>query len=411
MKTKLLVLLLATVALTPTLWAQCTLQLSEEGVVRLASGEERLLTWNAVPGASSYYLQETIEGLNEPAAPDFTFGGPYTESYNYEGRQMTEFHVRHGVTYKIRYRYTVTALNRENPAWQPCSDDVLFVIEPDQELATLAASRFIPIAGKTRGRNNSDYVTALILAGTGLGPSPNDPPPPPGAPTGEAMKLYQGRVYFRPLGTSASDLDPYIEYALGGDETLVYDDIMDALDASGIGTIEVRPKPGYPSPQADAIIDNRLPGNKRVGMRVPGALGRHHLRRNDTATVGIRNMHDARLSFGIRTLGAGGRVFFELFAPGGLRLETAERYAGDDMTMSWAIQDLFTTQLTTGHRVVAVYHGFPRVNHPEFIFPVSHGSVLFLTETGNDLDNPNVIYRESLADPHYSGGFDRFVIY
>src|SRR5688500_15429012 len=80
---RLAVLLLAMLTLTAAIHADCTLQLSEEGVVRLASGEQQTLSWTPVPGATSYYVESLIEGLNEPSGPDFMFGAPYTESRNF----------------------------------------------------------------------------------------------------------------------------------------------------------------------------------------------------------------------------------------------------------------------------------------------------------------------------------------
>ncbi|HYI13470.1 MAG TPA: hypothetical protein VEK57_30785 [Thermoanaerobaculia bacterium] len=419
-KTKLLVLLpalLLTAALAPTLGAQCTLTLSEEGIVRLESGDDRLVTWNSVPGASSYLMEELIEGINEPSGPDFTFGGPYTESRNGEGRGITQYHVNHAVTYKTRFRLIVTALKREDPSWQPCKDDVLFVVEPDQDLAIAASLRIVPFAGKIRGRNGSDYSTSLIIAGTGLGPSRYDPVPPPrhdgtvDPPYDQLPKLYQGRVYFRPIGTVASETDPSVEYAVGGEETLVYDDIMATLGVTGIGTIEVRPKIGYPSPLVDAIIENRMPNGKRVGVRVAGVLGRHHVSRGDSATVGIRNTNDTRIAIGIRTIGAGGRLYFERFSADGHRIATTERHVDANTTVTFALGDLFATPLMTGDRVMVGYSGTRLGGIPGHVFPSSYGSVLFLTETGNDLDNPGVVYREPQQERFYQDGFDRFVVY
>jgi hypothetical protein len=416
MRNRLLFALL-TLTLAATVHGQCTVALSHSGIVRVQSDEETLLTWDAVPGATGYLVQEVIEGINEPGPPDTMFGGPYTESRNYEmPAVLREFHVSHAVTYKIRFRYIVTALNRGDANWQPCSADVLFVIEPDQELATLAETRIVPFAGKTRGRNGADYATSLILAGTGLGPSRTDPEPPP-RPDGsknptydELPKLYQGRIFFRPLNTPASDTDPFIEYALGGEETLVFDDIMQSLGATGVGTIEVRPRAGHPAPLVDAIIENRMPNGNRVGVRVGGELARHHVGRGNSATVGIRNTQDTRLSFGIRTFGTGGRVYFERFSADGHLLETAERYVDGNTTVSWALQDLFLTPLMAGQRVVAGYSGFRLYGANGEQFGIPRGAMFFLTETGNDLDNPAVIYRDPLQDRTYQNGFDRFIV-
>jgi hypothetical protein len=222
-------------------------------------------------------------------------------------------------------------------------------------------------------------------------------------------KLYQGRVYFRPLGTTASESDPSIEYALGGEETLVFDDIMARLGAAGVGTIEVRPKAGYPSPLVDAIIENRIPA-ARVGVRVPAVSGRAYLQRTgESATVGIRNAEDTRLAFGLRSLGWGGTVRFERWSADGFRIDMAEREIGPSMTMTYALDSLFTTPLQPGQRIIAGFLGFS-FEVPGHR-PATRGGIFFLTETGNVLDNPSVIARDSLRDRYYSDGYDPFLVY
>jgi hypothetical protein len=245
--------------------------------------------------------------------------------------------------------------------------------------------------------NGSDYTTALIIAGAGLGGSTDDP----------ALKLYQGRVYFRPLGTTISADDPSVPYALDGDETVVFDDIMDTLHATGIGTLEVVPKVGYPTPMVDAIIDNKLPDGKKTGVRIPALWGRDQLEIRDAMTVGIRNDTDSRLSIGVRSLGFGGHVRIHHIAADGTELESAERFIGDDMTMLYPLSTLFTQPLHPGDRITTSYLGL-NFSQPDL---QAKGSILFLTETGNDLNNPNVVYRDSLSTPHYSRGFDRFLVY
>lgn len=379
--------------------AQCTLQLSDQGTIRMQSGEQRTLTWNPVAGASSYLVERLIEGLGDPAAPDFAFGAPYTESRNGEGKGLTSVRVQHSVLYKIRFRYIVTALNRDNPSFQPCKADVLYVIEADEQLASIASRRIVPIGGKARGANGSDYSTALIIAGTGLGTTGGN----------DSNKLYQGRVYFRPLGRTASADDPSFEYAIDGDETLVVDDVMARLGTTGIGTLEVIPRVGFPTPLVDAIIENRLSDGKRTGSRVPAAWGRDHLATFDSVTVGIRNMTDTRLAIGVRTLGAGGRMFFKHLASDGREIATAERFPGDDMTAVYSLHELFGASLSAGDRIIARYQGFQRP------LPAglsgSKGAILFLTETGNDINNPGIVYRDSIDAPRYSHGFDRFIVY
>lgn len=408
MRSRFVWLFVVTFAIAAPLSAQCTLQLSDQGIVRMASGSERTLTWNAVPGASSYLVETLIEGLNEPSGPDFAFGAPYTESRNVEGRSMTSMLVRHAVTYKIRFRYIVTALNRENPSFQPCTADVLYVVEPDAELASISSRRVVPIAGKSPGMNGANYSTSLIISGTGRGL-----PPPGREREADAQKLYQGTIVFRPLGTHASDSDPSIAYALHGDETLVFDDVMADLGATGVGTLEIIPKnPGWPTPLVDAIVENRMQDGRRAGVRIPAAWGRDLLDTHDTVTVGIRNMTDARMSIGVRSYAGHGYLIFQHLKKDGTVAATENRFSEGDVTMLFALRDLFPGPFSPGDRITARYNTLD-LRGPDGTphLAGAKGVVLFVTETGNDFNTPNLVYLESMEGSRYANGFDPFVVY
>jgi hypothetical protein len=400
---RLAVLVLALLVVTPALHAACTLQLSDEGVVRIQSGEERELTWNAVPGATSYYLEVLTEGLNEPSGPDFTFGGPYTESANYEGRQMTTFRVRHAVTYKVRFRYLVTALNRDDASWEPCSDEVLYVVEPDARLAAISSARYVPMAGKSPGANGANFSTALILTGAGRGTTDDDP---------ETPKLYQGRIWFRPLGQAPSDTDPSMAYAIDGEETLVIDDVMASLGASGTGTLEILPKPGYPTPLADAVIENRGSDGRRFGTRIPAIWGRSLVQKHAFRTVAftLRSASDARIAVGIRSLGGDGSAIFGHKRSDGTEVEFTNVIFRGDTTTLHSLADLFAGPFEKGDRITVRFHGFDLRGFNGQRFPGARGGIIFLTETGNDFNNPNLIHPESMDGAPFHDGYDPFVI-
>lgn len=401
---RLAVLVLALLFVTPALHAQCTLQLSDEGVVRIQSGEERELTWNTVPGASSYYVQVVTEGLNEPSGPDFTFGGPYTESQIFEGRQMTKFPVRHTVTHKIRFRYIVTALNRENSSWVPCSDDVLYVVERDDELKAISAARYVPMAGKAPGANGANFSTALVLTGGGRGTTDNDP---------ERPKLYQGRIWFRPLGQAASDTDPSIPYAIDGEETVVFDDIMAALGATGTGTLEIAPNGGYPTPLVDAVVENRGTDGRRFGTRVPALWGRGLVRAHNHKGIAfaLRSASDARIAVGMRSLGGSGFAIFRHQRADGTVVQYTNIDAPGDTTMLYSLPDLFDGPFEKGDRITVSYVSRDLRGAGGVVFrEAAKGVILFLTETGNDFNNPNILHPEPLDGAPFHDGYDPFVI-
>ncbi len=390
--------------LTAAIHADCTLQLSAEGVVRLASGEQQTLSWNEVPGATSYYVETLIEGLNEPSGPDFMFGAPYTESRNFEARNVTSTRVQHAVLYKMRFRYIVTALNREDPTWVPCKDDVLYVVEADETMATIAGTRYIPMAGRAPGANGANFSTAVILTGTGIGVGQV-------GGDAEAPKLYQGRIYFRPLGTAPSDTDPSIPYALDGDDTVVIDDIMASLGATGTGTIEVVSNLGLPSPLVDAVIENRAQDGRRFGTRIPALWGRDQLNTNPKVVFPLRSATDSRVAVGVRSLGGHGSLIIQHVKSNGTVAQTANEFGYADTTTLFALHELFAGPFEKGDRITVRYNGFQFTTPDGPRFPPTRGVILFLTETGNDFNNPNIVYREAMDGWRYAFGFDRFLVY
>jgi hypothetical protein len=400
----LLGLVTLSLLLAATASAQCSIQLSEQGVLHLKSGESRKVTWNSVPGATSYYTEDLIQSLGDPASPDFAFGAPYSESHNGEAQSLSSYLLVHQVLYKTTFRFAVTALNRSNPTWQPCRAEVTYVVDADANLASIASRRIVPLAGKANAMNGGSYSTALIVAGTGLGCTHRNPCNP--APD---ENLYQGNIYFRALGQPAGESDPSIAYALNGDETLVYDDVMGQLGASGLGTIEVIPKAGYPTPQVDAFLDSRLPNGQHSNVRIAAAWGRDHLDSGGTITVGIRNTDDTRLAVGVRSYTTFGRLHIEHLASDGTSIDTQDvNVDHSETTVLYQLQTLFPS-IHAGDRFVIHFQGF---NFDPASGTVQGGgaALVFLTETGNNLNVPNLLYRDPIDENHYSQGFDYFVV-
>src|SRR5689334_20001329 len=334
--------------------AQCTLQLSEHGMLHLQSGEEHKITWNSVPGAGSYLTEDLIQSLGDPAAPDFGLGAPYSESHNGESPNLTSYLLTHTVLYKTTFRLRVTALNRGSSSFQPCSDEVTYVVDPDAQLASIASRRIVPLAGKANAMNGGSYATALIVAGTGLGCTHENPCTPP-----PDEKLYQGQIVFRPLGQAASDSDPSLAYAINGDETLVLDDVMSSLGATGLGTIEVIPKVGYPTPQVDALIDSRLPNGQHSSIRIGAAWGRDYLNTFGTVTAGIRSADDTRLAVGVRNYSTIARLVIQRVDSTGAPIDsqTLNIDNSQNTTVLYPVQSLFPG-IKAGDRLIIRYSGF-----------------------------------------------------
>jgi hypothetical protein len=400
----LLCLTVPSLLLTAAASAQCSIQLSDQGVLHLKSGEQHTVTWNTVPGATSYYTEDLIQSLGDPASPDFAFGSPYSESHNGEAQNLSSYLLMHQTLYKTTFRFAVTALNRSNPSWQPCRAEVTYVVDADANLASIASRRIVPLAGKANAMNGGSYSTALILAGTGLGCTHQHP-----CPEAPSEKLYLGKIYFRPLGQAASDSDPSIAYALNGDETIVYDDIMHSLGATGLGTLEVIPGAGRPSPQVDAFIDSRLPNGQHSNIRIASAWGRDYLNPAGTITVGIRNTDDTRLAIGIRSYSTFGRLHIDHLNASGATIDSQDvTVSGGDTTSLYQLQTLFPT-INAGDRFVAHFQGF-EFDRDNGLVETGGASLVFLTETSNTFNVPNLLYRESIDSTRYSQGFDYYFV-
>ena len=381
--------------------AQCTLQLSDHGVLHLQSGEQQKVTWNSVPGATSYFVEDVRQSLGDPASPDFAFGSPYSEGHDGEAPSLNSYLIGHTVLYKTTFRLRVTALNRGNSSFQPCSDEVTYVVDADANLASIASRRIVPLAGKANAMNGGSYATALIVAGTALGCTHQQPCNP--APTD---KLYQGQIVFRPLGQPSSDSDPSMPYAINGDETLTFDDVMDKLGTTGLGSIEVIPKAGYPTPQVDAIIDSRLANGQHSSVRVGGAWGRDYLDTFGTVSVGIRNADDTRLAIGVRTYSTLTRLSIDHLAATGETIDNQQVSVDSGTTALVPVQSLFPG-IKAGDRLVIHYSG---LNFGNGAVQPGGAVLVFVTETSNGLNVPNLLYRETIDKNHYSQGFDYYVV-
>jgi len=226
----------------------CVLQFTSASSGTIPSFEQRTLTWTAVPGASSYFIERTFGD----------FSGVYpAQNATVTGTEWPVWHVALADTV-VRYR--VTANN------ETCSATATFTIKADPDLVRIAQRTLIPVAGRTAGANGARFTTKLVLRGSpySLLVCPLCPPPPPGMERA-------GRIVFHPAGRPASDDDPSIKYDVVDWHTQSFDDVLSDLGAAGIGWLEIVPAVG-PAPAAEAWIVN-----DRVGTRIAATSGRDHL--------------------------------------------------------------------------------------------------------------------------------------
>ena len=114
--------------------------------------------------------------------------------------------------------------------------------------------------------------------------------------------------------------------------------------------------------------------------------------------------------YGVRALAGPAFLRFTHMNAAGEVLEMVDRFAEGDVTMMFSLQDLFTQPIAPGDRITASYSSFDLFGIEGQRWPGAKGALLFLTETGNLFNNPNVVYREPLNSSRYANGFDPFLV-
>lgn len=205
--------------------ASCALSLRHENGV---------LSWNPVAGAERYQIQESF---NELATSRNLFTLAHA------------FKILHRVTAPTTVHYLVTAevsttvMNAQATSEPACTARIAVELTPDPELRKLTRRIVFPLVGSAFGVSGGRFRTSLKLTAS----NPNQ----------------KGTIVFHPTARAASDNDPSIAFHLvtPGD-TKVFDDIVEAIGQSGLGSLDIIPdESGDPIvPLAEARLYNDTPG-------------------------------------------------------------------------------------------------------------------------------------------------------
>jgi hypothetical protein len=188
------------------------------------------------------------------------------------------------------------------------------------------------VAGSLRGNANSAFKTSAQL--TNLGGSP-----------------IAGKLVFHPAGTPTNDSDPSIAYSLAQGSTVSYDDVVQAMGASGLGTIDLVTTSGYPADVSLRIYNDEGAVNGTSGLteELRTAKDAHHTGSFGSLTIPA-DLSAFRLNVGIRTLGAGATLaIFVLDANSGQLAHVAERtFAANTFNQEGAAAFAEQTSLPAG---------------------------------------------------------------
>ena len=156
----------------------------------------------------------------------------------------------------------------------------------------------LPVAGSVHGAFGSSFKTSLQLNNR------TDVP-------------QSGVLVFHPAGQSAADTDPRLTYALGPHQTVSYDDVVDAMGTSGLGSIDVLVDVGaVPAIVARAFDDEGTLGTTGAGIRAvsPEAAAKSGA---TTTLVAPGDLDRFRFNIGVRSLEGGATLKATIYASSG----------------------------------------------------------------------------------------------
>ncbi len=207
--------------------AQCTLNLQKEDLGR---GERWELSWDKVPGATGFILE------SPRTDPDTGTVTTYRKEIPIEAgtRVTTEVAVKTSVDLTVPYR--VIAIGVPN-----CTGTIEVNWVSSVTFERIARKSVIPLVGSARGANDSNFKTSLRLRGT--------------------ARNQKGILIFHPANVPARDSDPSLAYSLATTSSvIVYDDVVAAFGATGLGSIEIVPdfstEHGWMVPYAEVRLFN-----------------------------------------------------------------------------------------------------------------------------------------------------------
>ena len=165
------------------------------------------LEWDRYVGALSYLVTESPD--------DFVT----TKSYDIP---VTTFKIPHRVSEVQKFSYRVeTRFESDQVIDGVCRGAVELTMQPDPEFRRMTRKVIVPIVGSTVGATGAKFRTSLRI-------------------TSNAGQQ-RGRIVFHPAG-QASDSDPSMPYVFDHiKETFAWDDIVETLGASGIGSLDIIP--------------------------------------------------------------------------------------------------------------------------------------------------------------------------
>jgi len=192
----------------------------------------------------------------------------------------------------------------------------------------------IPVAGSTSGAFGANVRTSLQLSNRTDRPA-------------------SGSLVFHPAGESASPDDPTLPYSLEPFQTISYEDVVAAMGATGLGSIDlVVESGGVPAIVARAYDDQQEKGTAGTGIDLVATADA--LSKGDSTTLIVPyDLERFRFNLGVRTLNAGGGAHIKVFnGSGTAQVEIGPLTFGPNVFLQKPAAELLGTDLRANDSIV-----------------------------------------------------------
>lgn len=233
-------------------------------------------------------------------------------------------------------------------------------------VATAETRAVVPVVGSTAGAFGSLFKTELQL-------------------NNRSTQTMSGTLVFHRQGASAAPGDPSLRYLLEPHQTVHFEDVMAALSATGLGSMDIiADGHGVPTVVARAYDDNAEEGT--AGTTVPALLVREVLSAGRTGWLLVpRDRARYRFNIGVRTLAEGVSASVTIYGANGV--------ARKSITLSLPA-DYFAQQ--SGDAFVSD----TLLANESIAFTLTSGRAVFYGTTTDNLTNdPSIQIAVSADDP------------
>ncbi len=257
-----------------------------------ASGAAYSVTWAAVANATEYSIEEATD-ISFAAATTKTVSGT-TASYTHTVQGNALYF------YRVRARNHAAGCDLTSAASNVVGVLVQAPAGPVQQL------RILPVVGSVQGQAGSNFKTSLQLF------NPYEIP-------------ISGNVVLHRAGTA----DVLLPYSLAAGRTVSYDDLLQAMNATGIGTADILGDAGSALPVASTRVFNDAGAAGTSGLSEEAMPASDALHAGDAGSlIAPNDFTRFRFNIGLRSLQDGASFTITVRDANGQVLKTVDRSYG-----------------------------------------------------------------------------------